>query len=398
MKHRLFILIFLAFTCGILAASDAETPADTFNGQSVGPDLSADDANAYVDSVVKAQLSKNGSAGSKLDMNAASGAISDIKRLGIANLVSSYGQTKGDVLYVVDATLDRSDEMKRGILEKALSQSATSADIDALLGLYDAHPLILEVLVEHPEWDSDPRVTDFLVAKLDQIPDAYKKSDLAPGYLLTLAARNTSTAVQSKWDSFLTDATNNDSHYPNGHLFVELVTTYARTGSPIIAKHLSDIFTVLGNRVKSSTSDPFNEISLRDFFLQVQWALQFGTTWKGNITTAAAALFGDQKTKDTVTKLAGEIENNSYNGIAPTAVLVPAAACGDKAALKKLAELAHDPNGNIANMAKKYLTTINCPSASDKLTQVIDHIDAAAYDPALCAWTIAVEKKSETNQ
>jgi len=256
------------------------------------------------------------------------------------------------------------------------------------LGLYDAHPLILEVLVEHPEWDSDPRVTDFLVAKMDQISDAYKKSDLAPGYLLTLAARNTSQAVQSKWDSFLTDATTNDSHYPNGHLFVDLVTTYARTGNPVLSRHLSDVFAVLGNRVKSSASDPFNEISSRDFFLQVQWALQFGTAWKGNMTTAAAALFGDQKTKDAVTKLASAAEDSGFNGLAPTAVLIPAAACGDKAALKKLADLSHDSNSNIANSAKKYLATVIYQHDGDQMSQIVDHIDGAIYDPATCIWTI----------
>src|SRR5258708_340123 len=81
-----------------------------------------------------------------------------------------------------------------------------AADIDALLGLYDTRPLVLSVFMDHPEWDSDPRVTDFVSAHLDQLPDAYKQSDIAPTPLLLLAAGNPSSGVQTKLDATVTDA------------------------------------------------------------------------------------------------------------------------------------------------------------------------------------------------
>lgn len=367
----------------------ADDPSDTFHGQSIGPTLTPDDADGYVDSVVKNWLSTRPAGGSsKIDLEDLIKLATVIKRLGMGNLVAAYGQTAPDVLYKVNATMNPQDEIKRAVLEKALSLTATASDIDALLGLYDTRPLILDVFNDHPEWDVDPRVSSFLVTRLDQIPDAYKASDLAPARLQMLAARSAAPAVQSKLDSLITDATANDSNYANSHLYLNLITVFAQVPNPVISKHLPDIFTVLASRAKSSPSDVYSEVSVRDVFLQLQWVLQFGSAWKGNMATASVALFADQKTKDAVIKLASAAGDGGFNGLASTAVLVPAAACGDKAALKKLTDLSHDPNNNIANTAKKYLATVICQRDGDKVNQIVDHIDDAVYDSAACAWTI----------
>jgi hypothetical protein len=389
MKLSFIILSLLVLAIAAGLAEDTGSSVDQYNGQPVGPALSPDDANGYVDSVVKNWVaSKLPNSNSKIGPEDLIKLVTSIKRLGMADLAAAYGQTAPDVLYRVDAAINPQDEIKRAVLEKALSLTATTSDIDALLGLYDSRPLILDVLNDHPDWDADPRVSNFLTTHLDQIQDAYKASDLAPTRLLSLAARNTSPTVQGKLDSLIADATTNDSNYSNSHLYLNLITVYAQVPCPVIAKHLPDIFAILATHAKSSPSDVYNEVSVRDVFLQLQWALQFGSAWKGNMTSASAALFSDQKAKDAILKLAAAAEDSGFNGIASTSVLVPAAACGDKPSLKKLAEICHDSNGAISSMAKKYLITINCQSAGDKLPQVIDHIDTATYDPATCTWAI----------
>lgn len=389
MKLPFIILCILALAIMSGIADDQDSSADTYNGQPVGPTLSADDANGYVDSVVKAWLASRPAGGSsKIGPEDLIKLTTVIKRIGMANLVAAYGQTAPDVLYKVGAAMNPQDEIKRAVLEKALSLTATTSDIDALLGLYDSRPLILDVLNDHPEWDADPRVSNFLTTRLDQIPDAYKASDLAPTRLLILAARNASPTVQGKLDSLLTDAAGNDSNYSNSHFYLNLITVYAQAASPVIAKHLPDIFTLLASRTKISPSDIYNEVSMRDVFLQLQWALQYGEAWKGNMATASPALFSDQKTKDAINKLAEVAEDSGFNGITPITVLIPAAACGSKPALKKLADLYHDPNSNTANLAKRYLMTILCQRDGDKMSQIVNHIDDAVYDPATCGWTI----------
>jgi len=389
MKNLFTIFSFwvLATTAGM--ADNPGDPPSTYNGQPIGPALSADDANGYVDSVVKAWLTSRPAGGSsKIGPEDLIKLVTSIKRLGVADLVAAYGQTAPDVLYKVDAAMNPQDEIKRAVLEKTLSITATASDLDALLGLYDSRPLILDVLNDHPEWDSDPRVSNFLITRLDQIPDVYKASDLAPTRLLILAARNTSSAVQGKLDSLITDATANDSNYSNSHLYLNLITVYAQVPSPVITKHLPDIFAILASRAKSTPSDVYSDVSVRDIFLQLQWSLQYGEAWKGNMTSASAALFTDQRSKDAILKLAAAAEDSGFNGLAPTAVLVPAAACGDKPSLKKLADFYHDPNTNTANTAKKYLATIICQRDGDKINQIVDHVGDAVYDPTTCAWTI----------
>jgi len=388
---KLLAVILCLLILGIIVglADDTGSSADQYNGQPIGPTLPPDDANGYVDSVVKAWLASRPVGGnSKIGPEDLIKLATAIKRIGVTDLVAAYGQTAPDVLYKVDAAMNPQGEIKRAVLEKALSLTATASDIDTLLGLYDSRPLILDVFNDHLEWDADTRVSSFLTTRLDQVPDAYKASDLAPTRLLSLAARNTSPAVQSKLDSLLADATANNSNYPNAHLYLNLIAVFAQAPSPAIAKHLPDIFAILASRAKSSPSDVYSEVSVRDVFLQLQWALQYGEAWKGNITTAAAALFADQKTRDAVTKLASAAENSGFNGLAPTAVLVPAAACGDKVALKKLAEASKQPDNNSA-FAKKYLATINWQGTGDKISQIVNHIDDAVYEPTTVTWTIA---------
>jgi hypothetical protein len=389
MNKLLLILSLSILAMDANIADDLGSPTDTYKGQPIGPTLTPDDANGYIDNVVKTWLStKSPNSSPKIGPEDLIKLASTVKRLGVANLAATYGQTAPDVLCRVNVEMNPQDEIKRSVLEKALSLTATAPDIDTLLGVYDSRPLILDIFNDHPEWDADPRVGNFIVSNLDQINEAYKKSDLAPTRLLTLAARNTSPAVQSKLDSLLTDATTNDSNYPNCHLYLNLITVYAQVSSPVIAKHLSDIFTVLASRAKSTPSDVYKEVSVRDVFLQLQWGIQYGNSWKGNMATASSALFVDQKSKDAILKLAGAAQDSGFNGLAPTAVLVPAAACGDKPELKKLADLYHDPNSNTANLAKKYLMTIICQRDGDRISQIVDHIDDAVYDPATCAWTI----------
>ncbi len=387
MKWLHLVVIILASTGGILAAADPETSVDTFNGQSIGPGLSSDDANSYVNSLVKKWLDSKGEGYPKIDQREVGPMASTVKSLGMANLLACYNQTKGDILYVVNATRDPADEVKRSVLETAMSRTATASDLDAILKTYDAHPLILEVLVDHVDWDSDARVSDFLVAQLDLIPEAYKKSDMAPGYLLTLMARNPSPAVQSKWDSFLNDLTTNDAHYPNGHVYVDLIRTYAQSGNPVIAKHLPDIFTVLGNRIKPTVSDPYTDISTQTLFVQLNAALRVGLAWKNNSSAAATALFSDEKSREVVLKLAKDSEDSNYNGVTELDVLVPAAACGDKASLKKVAD-ASTQSGGASFLAKSYMTTVVYKGPGDNKSQAVTHIDEAVYDPATAIWTI----------
>lgn len=394
MKSLFIILSFLVLAIAAGRADDPVSLADQYNGQPVGPALSPDDANGYVDSVVQAWLTSRPAGGSsKIGPEDLIKLAASIRRLGVTDLVAVYGQTAPDVLYKVNAMMNPQDEIKRAVLEKALGLTATTSDIDALLGLYDSHPLILDVLNDHPEWDADPRVSNFLTTRLDQIPDAYKASDLAPTRLLILAARNASPAVQGKLDSLLTDATGNDSNYPNAHFYLNLVTVYAQNPNPVIAKHLPDIFTVLASRAKTTPSDVYQEVSVLDVFIQFEWTLQYGTSWKGNMAAATAALFSDLKAKDAVLKLASAAGDSGSQG---ARVLVPAAACGDKKALLKLVDLYHDSSITEMerNLAKKYLETIVCQRAGDKLPLVVTHVETATYDPATCTWIISGDGNS----
>ncbi len=40
------------------------------------------------------------------------------------------------------------------------------------------------------------------------------------------------------------------------------------------------------------------------------------------------------------------------------------------------------------NFAKKYLETIICNRAGDKMNNIVDHINDAVYDPASCQWAL----------
>ena len=146
MKLPLMILCFLAIAITVGIADEPNSSNDEYNGQPVGPALSPEAANGYVDSVVKAWLDSRPAGGSsKIDPEDLIKLATAIKRLGMANLVAAYGQTTPDMLYKVNAAINPQDEIKRAALEKALSLTATVSDIDALLGLYDSRPLILDV-------------------------------------------------------------------------------------------------------------------------------------------------------------------------------------------------------------------------------------------------------------
>jgi hypothetical protein len=376
MKTPLVILVFFAM---VILHGIADDSADTYNGQPVDSNLSTDDANAYVDLVVKKWFDSVPSGSiPKIGPQDLIKLATAIRRVGVPDLISAYSHTAPDAAYRMNVELDPQNEIKRAVVEKALSLTATASDIDSLIGLYDTRPLILNVLVDHSEWDSDQRVIDFLVSNLDQINEAYKKSDLAPTRLLQLAARNSAPAVQSKLDAVLTDATQNDGNYPNAHLYLNLISIDTLTPSPTIAKHLPDIFAVLPSRAKSPPSDIYNEISPENVFTQLQL---------GNMATNKPVLFADQKTRDAILKLASAAEDGGFQG---ARVLVPAAVCGDKKALVKLVDLYHDSETTEMerNLARKFLETIAYHGAGDKLANVVTQIGTATYDPATCTWTI----------
>jgi len=377
-------LIAFLFLASVLVRAD-----DQWNGQPVGPNLTPDDASAYVESVLKGWASSSDGT-SKIRPDDMIKLAAAIKPLGVANLLAAYSHTAPDTEYRSNTQVNPEDEAKRAVLEKALSQSATTSDLDALLAVYDSRPLILSVLSDHPEWDNESKVIDFLAAHLDQLADAYKQSDRAPTTLLVLAARSPAASVQSKLDSVISAATQNDANYSNAHLYVDIIYAYAQTASPTIGKHLPDVFTVLANRAKVAPSDIYNEVAVRDVFNKTWWALQFGKL--GGLSAASTALFADQKSKDAVTKMADEASNDNYNGMQAALALVPAAACGNKSALKQVVELGQGSGGGPSSMnaafAKKYLDTIKCSASGDRLKQITSHIDDATYDSTTCVWTI----------
>lgn len=106
MKLPFIILCLLILGIAVSLADDPGNPADTYYGQPVGPSLSTDDANGYVDNVIKAWLTSRPAGGSSKigpeDLNKLAGII---KRIGIANLVAAYGQTAPDVLYKVNVVI-----------------------------------------------------------------------------------------------------------------------------------------------------------------------------------------------------------------------------------------------------------------------------------------------------
>jgi len=389
MIHKLTLIIVSWLL--LLLPGFADGPAvnsDTYNGQPVGSALSSDDAAGYVNQVVKDWMAtKSSTSTTKINSSEVSALAVKIQPLGLTNLLAVYRKTAPDTMYRVNALLNQQDEIERVVVENAVSMTATSSDLDAVLGVYASRPLILDALIDHPEWDSDPRVGNFLATSLDQLNDAYKSSNLAPTRLLELAARNPGQDVQSKLDTVIGDAVSNDANYPNAHLYLNLITIQGLIPSPIVAKHLPDIWVVLSKRAKTPPGDIYNEVAVQDAFVQLQWLLQYGAPWKGNMASAAGALFADQKVKDAVLKMAQAVENGGAR------VLVPTAACGDKNALKKLAELSHNggdpkPSGMDRNFGTKYLETVVCKHEGDKLAEIVNHIDDATYDSASCTWTI----------
>ena len=356
----------------------ADDTSQTYHGQPADSTLSADDATGYVDQVVKDWLASQSSSNSpKIGPRDLSKLAAQIKALGMSNLIAAFGKTTPDTAYRMNVPINPQEEIKRSIIEKALSITAGTTDIDALLGLYDTRPLVLSVLMDHPEWDSDPRVTDFISAHLDQLPDAYKQSDIAPTTLLLLAARNPSSSIQTKLDATVADAVGNDGHYPDSHLYINLLTVLSEIPNATIEKHVPDIFTVLAARAKSPLTDVYNDVSPENVFTQLQLA---------NMAINKPTFFADQKTKDAILKLSAAAQDSGFKG---ARVLIPAAVCGSNTDLIKLA---HDAGGsNLSpmdkNLATKYLASINVPPGLDSTNKIISSGTTAGYDPVKCTWT-----------
>jgi hypothetical protein len=346
MRPLLLILCLTTFT--ITARAD-DTPSAT---------LSPDDAVAYIDVVVKKWIEVNPNHG-KIDLQSAGALVADVQRVGVTSLIAAYRITAPDTGYRVNVPLDQKEELKRAVLEKALSATASSSDINTLLAVYDERPLILEVFTDHADWDSNASVTDFLAAHLqhDPIAAAYQKSDLAPLHLLLLAARSHAADVADKFDGLLSDITQNSTSYKNTHLFTHLIAVNGLMPNTIIPKHLPDLLVTLASRAHFPPSDIYNDVQSFTVFSPqlMDWAIAHPTT------------FTDPATKDAMLKLVDAASNGTPNANA----LIVAAVCGRKEALVQLSTT-NSPQ------AKKYLAAI---------PNIAAHIDAAVYDPAACTWT-----------
>lgn len=359
-------------------------PQSEYQGHPVGPTMSPDDANSYVDSLVHDWfMLKLPDRNPKINPQDMVQLASGIKRLGVTNLIAVYGQTKSDIAYRMNAEYNPQDEMKRAVLEKALSLSATDGDISNVLALYDKTPLILEVFVDHPEWDSNPHLIDFLVAQLDQVPTAYRQSDLAPTRLFALAARSKDANVSNKFDSFLTDVSQNSTSYPNAHVYLGLTTTYYETSDPVIEKHLPNILETMAERAKPTASDPYTDITAGNVF----------SLFMADVAMKKPSLFAAQSTKDAFNKLVDAADDS-----ANVKAYIIGATCGNQNALRKLADKYNNPDAGVStapgfaaserNLAKKYLESIDCQLDGDKLKETADHTSLAVYDPVKCTWTI----------
>jgi hypothetical protein len=373
-------------TVSATAQSEPNQSLETDQGRPVGPGSSPEEANAYIDNCIHDWLAlKLPDRSPKIKPQEMIQLASSIKRLGVTNLIAVYGQTKPDIAYRVNAEYNAQDEMKRAVVGKALSLSATDADISNLLGLYDNHPLILEVFVDHTEWDADPRLVDFLIAQLDQIPAAYARSDLAPTRLFELIARSKDTNVSNKFDSFLTDTTQNPGTYTNAHLYLGLITTYYENSNPTIEKHLPDLLETLAKRTNTEPSDPYTDVST---------GTVFGQFFIG-VAMNKPDLFASQLTKDAYNKLVDEADNA---GNATAKAYIIGAICGNKNALRKLGDTYNNPDTNSStapglaaserNLTKKYLESVDCQLSGDKIQETADHVSLAVYDPVKCTWTI----------
>src|ERR1700677_3798129 len=163
MKHLIVALSILLFTTSSLKAADPDSSDDTYNGQPIGTAMTTDDAGAYIDSIVKTWLNSAPSGGTPKfgpeDMARLSG---EAKRVGMPNLLAAYGKTAPDTAYHMNVTAVPQNEITRSVIEKAISLIATPSDLDSILSVYDQRPLILAVLNDHPEFDGDSHVTDFL--------------------------------------------------------------------------------------------------------------------------------------------------------------------------------------------------------------------------------------------
>jgi hypothetical protein len=386
-------LCLLAFaTSPASAQNEPNSSLETDQGRPVGPGSSPDEANGYVDNCIHDWFAqKLPDRSPKINPQEMIQLATGIKRLGVTNLIAVYGQTKPDIAYRMNAEYNPQDEMKRAVLEKALSLSATDGDISNMLALYDKTPLILSVLVDHTEWDSNPHLVDFLITQLDQIPAAYSKSDLAPTRLFELAARNTTPAVVSKFDSFIVDIVQNANNYPNGHVYLGLIATYCevtntnQANNATIQKHLPDIIAAMVQKAKTETSDPYTDITAGNIF-----GLFFA-----NLAIKQPSLFAAQSTKDAINKLVDDADNSDT---ATANAYIVSAVCGSKSALRKLADKYNSPEDNAStapgfiasqrNLIKAYLSTINCQLDGDKLKETTDHASLAIYDPVKCTWTI----------
>ena len=385
MKTILLILSLLALTLPAVYA-DPGDPAATYQGQPVGPNLSPEDAVAYfnqmLDSWFAFQLPNRSP---KMDPETVLKFAGTARRLGIANLAAVFSHTAPDSEYKPDAgPFDPKDATKRLIAEKAISMAAEPSDVPALVALYDERPLILEVFADHPAWDTDEHLTDFLATEIPQIKEAYRKSDEAPIYLLELAAESKNPQVQSAFNDLLTDATTNDGDYRNAHLYIGLLeANNASPGSPIAA-HLGDIYTVLAHRVKDDPSDVYNDVAPKEIFYLMTVS---------NPAVTNPLMFANDKIRTAMLKLSAAAQDSNFTD--PSA-LMAAAASGSKPALVKLAEY-YDGKDDSANgvqdsffksQAKAYLATITVLRDGDKLDQVVKHVDDCIYNPATATWTL----------
>jgi hypothetical protein len=388
MKIHLITILTLCLlgllTSPATAQNEPNSSLETDQGHPVGPGSSLDEANGYVDNCIHDWFAqKLPDRSPKINPQEMIQLASGIKRLGVTNLIAVYGQTKPDIAYRMNAEYNPQDEMKRAVLEKALSLSATDGDISNMLALYDKTPLILEVFVDHPEWDSNPHLIDFLVTQLDQVPTAYRKSDLAPTRLFALAARSKDANVSNKFDSFLTDVTQNSTSYPNAHVYLGLTTTYYETTDPVIEKHLPNILETMAERAKPTASDPYTDITAGNVF----------SLFVADVAIKKPSLFAAQSTKDAFNKLVDAADNS-----ANVKAYIIAAICGDKDALRKIADKYNDQDTSAStapafaaserNLAKKYLESIDCQLDGDKFKETTDHASLAVYDPNTCMWTI----------
>ncbi len=217
---------------------------------------------------------------------------------------------------------------------------------------------------------------------VDNITTAYRTSNLATKSLLTLLDRSNDTNVQSKFSNFLFNITQEPIE---GHLALDLITTYLATAKPypVLAQNLPNVFTALADHVVSASDKDTSDTKVLWQDAYNPLAMELHQNFKTFLTLAS-----NSTTRDALHRIAQVIRRDS-NAPADNASNLLLAICGDQEAFKKVVEPCQSESmDGPHSIALDYLKTVQGVDVSNIPQSIHAHVDNATYAPNTSTWSI----------